>query len=40
MHFYKGMSYKDVLALPLPAFYHLKRCAAQINEEINKASGN
>ncbi len=40
MHFYKGMSYEDVLALPIPAFMHLQRCADQISEEINKAHGN
>lgn len=40
MHFYKGMSYEDVLALPLPAFRQLQRCATQINEELNKAHGH
>lgn len=36
MHFYRGMSYRDVMALPLPAFNELRRCAAEIQDEINK----
>lgn len=40
MHFYKGMSYEGVLALPLPAFHHLRRCAVLINDGMKKSHGH